>query len=115
MEIKINQSRNYSSISTTKTFQDLSGEINNLMTQYKQLKKNRIQTEQDKSFLENKLKVLTKEQKTIKLRKNSAEKLRDRYNIIRVNVLNQKKLVNQRKIEIEFSKESSKFLAMEGW
>ena len=96
MEIKINQSRNYSSISTTKTFQDLSGEINNLMTQYKQLKKNRIQTEQDKSFLENKLKVLTKEQKTIKLRKNSAEKLRDRYNIIRVNVLNQKKLVNQK-------------------
>ena len=58
MEIKINQSRNYSSFSTTKTFQDLSGEISNLMTQYKQQKKNRIQTEQDKCFLENKMKVL---------------------------------------------------------
>ena len=108
MEIKINQSRNYSSFSTTKTFQDLSGEIGNLMTQYKQLKKNRIQTEQDKCFLENKMKVLTKEQNKIKLRKNSAEKLRDRYNIIRVNVLNQKKLVNQRKNEIEKEKQLKK-------
>lgn len=108
MEIKINQSRNYSSFSTTKTFQDLSGEINNLMTQYKQLKKNRIQTEQDKCFLENKMKVLTKEKNKIKNRKNSAEKLRDRYNIIRVNVLNQKKLVNQRKVEIEKEKRLKK-------
>ena len=66
MAIKINQSRNYSSFSTTKTFQDLSGEISNLMTQYKQLKKNRIQTEQDKCFLESKMKVLTKEQNKIK-------------------------------------------------
>ena len=39
MEIKINQSRNYSSLSTAKTYQEVSSEIEALLNQYKQLKR----------------------------------------------------------------------------
>lgn len=97
MEIKINQSRNYSSLSTAKTYQEVSSEIEALLNQYKQLKKTRIQTEQERSLLENKMKVLTTENTKIKERKKSAEKIKDKYMYIRVNVMNQKKLVNQLK------------------
>lgn len=97
MEIKINQSRNYSSLSTAKTYQEVSSEIEALLNQYKQLKRTRIKTEQERSLLENKMKVLTTENTKIKERKKSAEKIKDKYMYIRVNVMNQKKLVNQLK------------------
>ena len=87
MEIKINQSRNYSSLSTAKTYQEVSSEIEALLNQYKQLKRTRIKTEQERSLLENKMKVLTTEN----------TKIKDKYMYIRVNVMNQKKLVNQLK------------------
>lgn len=93
---KTNSSRNIMA-KLNRSLSDVSFEIKNLLTQYQTLKKERIKKELDSKLLNNKVQLLQNE--TVKKRKKniSQEKALDKYNLIRVNVLTQKRLLEKNK------------------